>query len=1433
MSAKTIFQRAPHETWKSYLPETEIFIYHNFYMRPTLSQILQPGKEYLIFLSAEIEFHKLTDINDKMSIFSSYRNQRWISVDHNSLAVSNRYADEMLTNFSIQIMSDIDSVQNKKESGWVYEKVIKMSIVKIERNILLGPSFGATPRRNKKPYSFNKHFQTTLKTTNLRIPDNYIPYSFSKHPNICIPLAIVIKLEHIRAGGLFSRQTLSLRRMASALHNLRFKELQTVENDFKIYKKDLPKLEEINKGFGEALKQQYPFLRLYDGFSLNMYRVLGLYEAHKGGTVRLTTSHLSENWNSSKFLQIDLLDATDILDPPVTDHVLIILNYIQLVSHRKDTRYKHACRACQRLFSKYDSFLRHITEICSPSPTAPRRAKNFILHKTFIKDKQTGKKKPHTVSFQHRQYHKTFQSLVYGTMDLESTNKTMEAGLFHKKPPSSSIFYQKPFAFSLCYTTPYNILLPDNLNNITIKFYDERYTTLDTFYLSILTTLRQNVADVNKFIFNTITQDNGPPNLSSLSKADREAYMKASSCSFCGRKFNSKIRSKKNKNLFFTLRKVKHHNHFIKVPNLAKKGSISEDNGKDRHEVIVLCSGCNVNTYQSGFLTKNDLRIGIHNGGKYDFIFLSDMVSRVGHTPFKQIDKNGQEITLPLIKGDVQVLCKDKNSFLQLSLRFNCDHLSTCPYHSQNNLSSTHTKKNRWSSCPYEKSVTFFDTAMMITASLDGMLQDVRNIHEGVKDLRLVFPRTHHFITSQMGYNEEVFSSVLCKKIPQPFEKIDSLQYALDMKEPPPVSHFFSRLKGDALTGEPSISEESYNDFVSIWRQIGATNYFDILVLYSGADSTILADVISFYYGEIFRVSGLSAIEFVTCASISYQSALLNSKSPYNANEPLQLHVPNRKIHDIYALGLRGGYAFVNANYCEFRHLEVNRTNSVPRNMIKQLSFEDINGLYASLLKQRISIGDYVFYSRRHNKQQFDFLSRQLLSMNIDFFSNEMHMKNHLFFFVVILTYDDDALFAPQNFDLSFFPFYDTISLDMLSPHQSARAQRLKRDPGRESCQLVSYLKRGLKTADYAENLIYQLSFHNCKISRVVKIVRSTAFPVFNPWLSRLETEKRRNISPILNKLWKQFGNNIAGYTHQRLNERVSAKLCLSKASFVRHTNSEHFFDFTFINENACLLTFDHKSIVSRNLPAISSRTYSSAKLFMWRMYHTLAARFYFFGGYGTRILMSDTDSYAISMLTKKCDYMLAEAEKAKQAGLSHLPFSSYTSRFIANAYLKTMAPFLDFSCINPDSHIYQTFFADSTPMQKACATLAKNRRSQSFYIKSEINNKQMEMFLAASVKMYMIVNKDLSPSLIKAKGLKRGLISKVIDTAHFIDVAKHEKPSKTVQQYNLKRMNGTIFLHSVKRRALTLFTSKRIMDPTYFQPGSHFGYPLHFKPFM
>ena len=74
-----------------------------------------------------------------------------------------------------------------------------------------------------------------------------------------------------------------------------------------------------------------------------------------------------------------------------------------------------------------------------------------------------------------------------------------------------------------------------------------------------------------------------------------------------------------------------------------------------------------------------------------------------------------------------------------------------------------------------------------------------------------------------------------------------------------------------------------------------------------------------------------------------------------------------------------------------------------------------------------------------------------------------------------------------------------------------------------------NYLKKNLKTADYSENIIYMCGFHNIVLKRVIKIVRATAFPVFDKWLARLEEEKRHNVSPIVNRLWKSMGNNICG----------------------------------------------------------------------------------------------------------------------------------------------------------------------------------------------------------------------------------------------------------------------------------------------------------------
>ena len=662
---------------------------------------------------------------------------------------------------------------------------------------------------------------------------------------------------------------------------------------------------------------------------------------------------------------------------------------------------------------------------------------------------------------------------------------------------------------------------------------------------------------------------------------------------------------------------------------------------------------------------------------------------------------------------------------------------------------------------------------------------------------------------------------------------ISNLQYALDMTSPPPKEHFFSTLKGDTLTGETSLSDHDYNNFLDIWNKIDAKNYFQLLILYSGLDSTFLCDSLNFYFNYIFSVSGLTPICFVTNASFALEAAIFNSRSPFNKSKPLQIEIPSKKIHDIYALGHRGGFSFLNSNYCQFRHLEVNKSNDVPEEYIKAFTLHDVNGLYASILQQKHSVGKFILFSKNKNCKEFDYLSKKLINMDIDFFSEELHYNNNLYFFVLILTHDDDALFAKQNIEISNFPFYETVSFEQLTKDQEIRGKRLNRNPIKEPQKMISSLKKNLKTADFSDNILLVTGFHNLRVKKVLKIVKTKAFPIFSNWLYKVELEKNKNISPILTRWWKASGNSIAGKTHTRLDNLLRSKLCMNLESFKRYTSRDNFYDFNFVNEGACILNFDMQTVTSRNAPAIAARTYSSSKCFMWRTLFTIAARFKYFGGYDYRVLFSDTDSWSLSLMRKKSLEERREVQEAKLQKIEHLPVSSLTSKNIAKAYFYSMLHILDFSCINPDSHIYQTLFEGSETAKHNCQVLTNLRRSRSFYLKDECKNMPMEAFLGASVKQYQIVDKRQQPYMTKSKGLKRILIKKCISYQSFLDVAKAEKMPKRVQQFGFKRMHGTIYLTHVNKRILSLFTSKRAFSSANFRKDSAFGLPLHFKQFL
>ena len=170
------------------------------------------------------------------------------------------------------------------------------------------------------------------------------------------------------------------------------------------------------------------------------------------------------------------------------------------------------------------------------------------------------------------------------------------------------------------------------------------------------------------------------------------------------------------------------------------------------------------------------------------------------------------------------------------------------------------------------------------------------------------------------------------------------------------------------------------------------------------------------------------------------------------------------------------------------------------------------------------------------NTEKFHEISDRLKKVDIDFFSEELHQNNHIYIFEAVLGFTKNAPLSTVNCEISMFPFFETINYERLTSEQRLRGQRLSRDPEKEPPKLLSYLKDGLKTVEYSENLLYLCGFHDVVIKEVKTIIRSQAFPFFRTWLLHLQDEKNKDHSFLIGKLLKTMGNSLAGTQQLTLN---------------------------------------------------------------------------------------------------------------------------------------------------------------------------------------------------------------------------------------------------------------------------------------------------------
>ena len=446
-----------------------------------------------------------------------------------------------------------------------------------------------------------------------------------KNEATCIPASIILKCLHQASDRTANITSATIE---FYMRHLSYKDLLEFENPgIKI--SNLPQLEKKNSPFKIPFLLAFPFLRNYEAFSINVFRI----HFHKHtNSYTLFPTHLSPNFENAKCYQIDLLlDTEDVrCNPLSTDlykHVLLILNLPRLLSSFKSTQsqrhseqFTFVCRKCCTVFRELGEQKQH-TANCSASSTAGsqrRVTQNRFVHKTTLFLKKLNKHVPHVLKYNPANLYKTIVPTTQITMDFEATTRPFQRDTDQHKLPKNAVFEQKPLGASYSIKTLYpSHELPTTLKEPRVMFFDDTKTNEKKFYLNFFKGLRSDIAKIHSYESQVMSTAQQTPSFNQLSISEKIRFLAQKNCEICLARFGSKRKTPEGK--IYRVKKCIDHVHVKR-----------DENNKELLR-YVCCFNCNAQLMQSAVTNKVPRTIFLHNG-KYK--------SNYSHLPLQRISRD-------------------------------------------------------------------------------------------------------------------------------------------------------------------------------------------------------------------------------------------------------------------------------------------------------------------------------------------------------------------------------------------------------------------------------------------------------------------------------------------------------------------------------------------------------------------------------------------------------------------------------------------------------------------------------------------------------------------------------------------------------------------------------------------------------------------------
>ena len=257
---------------------------------------------------------------------------------------------------------------------------------------------------------------------------------------------------------------------------------------------------------------------------------------------------------------------------------------------------------------------------------------------------------------------------------------------------------------------------------------------------------------------------------------------------------------------------------------------------------------------------------------------------------------DGTSYNRSLLKGIPQVLFKNENTPLSITIRFNCP-FSTCECTmSDQQRTDFHKSGKQLQTCAFRRKIRFSDSLLFIPASLSKMIDDLHcsATNEAIP-LEKAFPSSKRYCDS-IQFTPSQFQLFVSCKIPQPYELCTDYDSLLHQVTPPPPAAFKS-----VLRGIDTISESDHQVFVEAWETLNCTNLLQMMHLYAIGDILMYSDAVTFLFNKIFCLTNLYPSHFATQASLAVQSLLLNGRLPNSPNRRLFLPFLNASTYDLIA----------------------------------------------------------------------------------------------------------------------------------------------------------------------------------------------------------------------------------------------------------------------------------------------------------------------------------------------------------------------------------------------------------------------------------------------------------------------------------------------------------------------------------------------------